>query len=342
MCGYDKRTDFVRSKTLYPVPDRDIQNRIELISAVAKKNQQVSEEIEKKLKETDAAKTKLRKADDIEKNRRETNKVEGRQYDIRKNEQEKHMSQENKPKKKSFGKKLLIAIIVLGVVGNILRLFLGTEGSGMQNEVGNTGSSVAWDAIKAASIDALHNGSVNYETISMEELREYLSANGFYVSDLQALPEDMAEGTMSSRRVFTQLNGGDYTQYEIWWDDWYAANASEWHERELYFSDTRRRDDFIEDETLHDIHNEISPLPYGIEFGDTFENVYDKLGLTDEMIAYGTNIENREIYLSITMPETRDGDYVAGDIFINFGDYEFIYSFTEQNELDNYYVFIIH
>ena len=317
-CGYDQRSDFLHYKTLSPVPKKDLDawNKILL------------NHMKKDYLENDAERN-LRMADTIEKQRRlKKESVELQQS----------MPVEKSVQRSSFGKKVFAIFIAMALFGSFMGIFqhvkFTKEQENSQNEM-----TKAWDSFKETSVQALHEGAVNYEVASIQEIHNLFNNKGYYVNGDKEVPNNIQEGTMVRLRTFTQL-GDENSKYEFYVDDWYDSQKY-MIEREMYFSDTRRLDNFMENIAFHEIHNEMVPLPFDIEFGDSFDEVYEKLGFNENMVSHVKSEENTEnLYLTLSMPELKDGSYSEGDIYISMGEYTFSYGFTTQNELDHYYVSI--
>lgn len=317
-CGYDQRSDFLYYKTLSPVPKKDIDAW----------NKNLLSHLKKDFLDSDAERN-LRMADTIEKQRRLKKESVDQQQSV---------PVEKSVQRGSFWKKAFAIFIAMALFGSFMGIFQNVkftkEQENFQNEMAKE-----WDSFKETSVQALHEGAVNYEIASIQEIHNLFNNKGYYVNGDKEVPDNIQEGTMVRLRTFTQL-GNENSKYEFYVDDWYDSQK-DMIEREMYFSDTRRLDNFLENITFHEIHNEMTPLPFDIEFGDSFDEVYEKLGFTEEMVSYVKSGENTEnIYLTLIMPEVKDGSYCEGDIYISMGKYTFSYGFTMQNELDHYYVSI--
>ena len=318
-CGYDIRRDFVRYKTLCPVPKKDVEAWNNNVLQHTKKNSL-----------DNALERKLPVADEIERHDRIKETADKSKQSV---------SLKSKRQSGSWPKKIAVVFIAMSIFGSVMGISQNVKSQNEQKQQ-QEDMSMAWNNLKSESVHALKNDYMNYETDTMESFCGTLENRGYYVSWPGDLPENMQPGTMISLRMNSQLHD-DHSSYELRIDDWYGAEATQWHEREIYYNDSRRYDDFVENAAMSELHHQMSMLPYGIELGDTFDEVYDKLGLNEDMIAYAANSVST-VYVSITVPGDPESVGDDGSISIIFDEYMFSYHFSSNNgELCSYYVQIL-
>ena len=181
----------------------------------------------------------------------------------------------------------------------------------------------AWNQVRLASKESLNDSSIYYETDSLESIAEYWESLGYTVTlSPMSYDEEHNETTQS-------VNGYNNSEYLDCYD-WINADS---RGRYFYFSCYSNWQDGIPI-----VLNSITPFPYGIEFGDSFDTVYEKLGLTDEMVSDGTNLETSDmVNVYIDYP----GDEIAS-IGMYFNDCSFSYYFNETTYVLEYYSVDVH
>ena len=300
ICGYDSSSDFVRNRTLYPALEKDFQVfRQRVLEYNAR-------EKEKKLAETRALMEILRK----EQERKIAN-------DTISEAEKKRIEKEYGHKK--VHKSLRIASVM------ILFIFLATIILSLKNDKFDLSSiNDGWSEIRDRSIDALEcytngYGWIDYSEDSLEEISEMFKDNGYYVEVITEEGCTDVQGTFENSDFFAVVSDDTFEEMTPW--------------RGLYFWDWS--DEL--DASSEKIYSDILPLPYDISFGDSFETVFTKLGITEKMIESAQ--EENELYIVINPPENVNNDDVR--IYMQFDDFSFCYQFSSDTLiLNNYYVAI--
>ena len=402
ICGYDIRKDFVRNRTIQPVPSQDVKTFAKRISdydeaqrkkaeeaarallEVIKREQEKKAEAERKAREAEAeaarkaeAERKAREAE-AERLARETAEREAKKMytDLLLNagidettltdyekihlmeccrngrtmaegfvshiklgrikaSKEDRQVRETPTKKSSKVLKAAAIFILLGIGGAVASSMTGGsqqseinygayEGEGYTDtESAYQSVEEAWNQVRLASKESLNDSSIYYETDSLESIAEYWESLGYTVTlSPMSYDEEHNETTQS-------VNGYNNSEYLDCYD-WINADS---RGRYFYFSCYSNWQDGIPI-----VLNSITPFPYGIEFGDSFDTVYEKLGLTDEMVSDGTNLETSDmVNVYIDYP----GDEIAC-IGMYFNDCSFSYYFNETTYVLEYYSVDVH
>ena len=178
-----------------------------------------------------------------------------------------------------------------------------------------------WDVVLHTSKEALYKGDISYDTDALETIEEYWESWDY---DAIVDPKTYDE----ENKFYAQCVYGYYNTTYFCCTDTEAENYTL---RSLNFS-------YYGEEIIQNSMNVISPLPFNIQYGDSYYTVYEKMGLTEEMVSYGLNSIEYENDIIVNIFIDEPGSELPS-ISLYFEDYYFHYFFNEETyELESYYV----
>ena len=195
-----------------------------------------------------------------------------------------------------------------------------------------------WYSIKQESIKALEGGSIDYTTISIDSVCEAWTSYGYEVFAPEVYTYDTEEGTETELRTSAKLQVGETSYFWISYSEPMEGNATEGNMRRLEFECYMEDSDTIADANAKAVGDEMVPLPMGIQFGDSFETVSNKLGVSAAGIERGTYTlyESEYVYVDYADPK-HESDSTSRSIYLGGDGSSFFYIF-DDNELTNYWV----
>ena len=327
-CGYDVRCDFVRKRTIQPVPKKNVQIYNKHILDYKKVEQE--KKAEKDLKRrTERSMSSEKIYDEVHKN----------------SESDEKMLQEHE-KKSSKGLKAAVIFMFFAILVPIGTMTL------MESDHHED----VYDSSEQVIQDDLNKESISYENDSIDEMAEtdeiYLDTKESWDTIMMASIEKLKSGPIdytiqsqeSMKAVFEQQGIlVDYDMYESGSELSNAGGVIEIFDgNNPVLMEDYRRLEFFDDSQITDENNgenvilPFVPLPCDIEFGDSFDSVCDKLGIVPGVID-----DKNIIFTNVTSPNSIDG-YVS--IQIEYQDasektYNFMYDFTiEDSRLYHYHV----
>ena len=364
-CGHDFRCDFVRSRTIQLVPVSDIQdyrrrileyNKVEQ-ERKAETNRNVLDErcrqeielkaktlYEKLLSEANidektlslVEKTHLLECCKSSRTMAENYITNIRHIRLMDEHKKRIANSENitQTQRREYGEKktpkifrFVAVFILLGIIG-VVGAFLSGE---LGNDLGTSSSyenmdayfqlKEQWDMVLHTSKEALYKDIISYETDSLENIEAYWESWGY---DAHVDPTFYDE----EDKYYSQTVYGSYNSTYFNCTD---TEAEDYRSRSLIFS-------YHGEELSKNSMNAISPLPFDIQYGDSYDMVFEKLGLTEEMVSYGLNPTEYENEIIVNLFMSEPGTDLPS-ISCYFENYYFSYYFNEETyELESYYV----
>ena len=393
-CGYDKRKDFVRNRTISQVPKQDADACIKLIADydaaeqakkaaaakalldaikkeqekkaeeekmaaaaakalldVIKKEQEKKAEEERKAKEAAEAARRIEEARRADEARRaeeakraealkraeeaEQKRKAAEQAALKEREAMrasiKEREERSKTQKKSVIGRVIAGMMVFGIFGCI-----GATMSQKQSEV-SAGDSI-WYTIKQASMHAMIEGNVDYSSTSLDELYEQWSQAGYDVTAPEVYSYDSEDGTLTERKTSVRFPIGENLYYDIYCTEPYGLSSVENEYLWIEFSCYEDPTDPGIDANQKAYFDTWIPLPMEIEFGDSFEMVSAKLGLSAAGVEPGIYTLYEPEYLYANYADPQSGvDSDSKFIYLGGEDYGYYYGFYE-NKLTSYMI----
>lgn len=225
--------------------------------------------------------------------------------------------------------RFIAVFILLGMIGVVGASLL--DGSGDDSHISSSYEYMdadtynqlkeQWDVVLHTSKEALYKGDISYDTDALETIEEYWESWDY---DAIVDPKTYDE----ENKFYAQCVYGYYNTTYFCCTDTEAENYTL---RSLNFS-------YYGEEIIQNSMNVISPLPFNIQYGDSYYTVYEKMGLTEEMVSYGLNSIEYENDIIVNIFIDEPGSELPS-ISLYFEDYYFHYFFNEETyELESYYV----
>lgn len=223
--------------------------------------------------------------------------------------------------------KLLMVPMVIVVLLVVVILIL--------NKVNSKGED-GWKQLEPYFAEALEdNNELSYSKMSLDDMAATLKEKGFDdVSTSQGKSDDNTTITSGFQAIAWSP---EQIGYSIECTECHKANAEDWYERLIIFKDTwvsEIRHGKYQDESHYRVFlNQFVPLPLGIELGDSFDEVCDKLGITEEMEDYASHYPSG-IYVTIQKPGA-GGE--IGAISVSFKENTYRFGFNGDGKVLNTY-----